>query len=50
MYANKLREATIREFDVGGHQLGNDLSAVAADIKSIDTGPMIVQDKESTGR
>jgi predicted alpha/beta hydrolase family esterase len=35
MYAEKLPEATIREFDGRGHQFSNDLSEVAADIKSL---------------
>jgi predicted alpha/beta hydrolase family esterase len=35
MYAKKLPQATIREFDAGGHQFNNDLSKVAADIASL---------------
>jgi predicted alpha/beta hydrolase family esterase len=35
MYAAKLPQATIREFDGRGHQFQNDLSAVAADILSL---------------
>jgi len=35
MYAEKLPRATIREFDGRGHQFNNDLSEVAADIKSL---------------
>lgn len=35
MYAEKLPQATIREFDGRGHQFNNDLSEVAADIKSL---------------
>lgn len=39
LYAKKLPQATIRKFDGGGHQFGNDLSEVAEDIKSLqDTG------------
>lgn len=34
MYAKKLPQATIREVASGGHQLGNDLTQVALDIKS----------------
>ncbi|MCI0575099.1 MAG: alpha/beta fold hydrolase [Chloroflexi bacterium] len=33
MYAEKLPQATIREFDGRGHQFNNDLSEVAADIR-----------------
>jgi serine hydrolase len=33
LYAAKLPRATIRALDQGGHQFGNDLSEVAADIK-----------------
>ncbi len=32
MYAAKLPHATVREFDEGGHQFNDDLSAVAVDI------------------
>lgn len=35
LFANKLPQATIRAFDGRGHQFGNDLSEVAADIKSL---------------
>jgi predicted alpha/beta hydrolase family esterase len=35
MYAEKLPQATIREFDGRGHQFNNDLSEVAADITSL---------------
>jgi uncharacterized protein len=35
MYAEKLPQATIREFDGRGHQFNNDLSDVAADIKNL---------------
>jgi predicted alpha/beta hydrolase family esterase len=35
LYANKLPQATIREFEGRGHQFGSDLSEVAADIKSL---------------
>ena len=35
MYAKKLPQATIREFDGRGHQFNNDLSEVAADITSL---------------
>ena len=35
MYKQKLPHATTREFDGGGHQFNNDLSQVAADIKSL---------------
>lgn len=34
LYAARLPRATLRALDGGGHQLGNDLSEVAADIKS----------------
>ena len=33
LYAQKFPEATIRELNAGGHQLNNDLSEVAEDIK-----------------
>ena len=33
LYRQKIRQATIRELESGGHQLNNDLSIVAADIK-----------------
>ena len=36
LYAAKLPQATIREFDVGGHQFGNDLAEVAEDITKAD--------------
>ena len=35
MYAEKLPQATVREFDGRGHQFNNDLSEVAADIKNL---------------
>jgi serine hydrolase len=35
LYRQKIPWAFIREFESGGHQLNNDLSAVAADIKRI---------------
>jgi uncharacterized protein len=35
LYAHILPEAQVREFDEGGHQLNNDLSVVAKDIKSL---------------
>jgi hypothetical protein len=35
LYARKLPQATLRAFDRRGHQLNNDLSEVAADIKSL---------------
>jgi predicted alpha/beta hydrolase family esterase len=35
LYARLLPQATVREIDRGGHQLNNDLSMVAADIKSL---------------
>ena len=34
-YAEKIPHATVREFDGRGHQFSNDLSEVAADIKSL---------------
>jgi predicted alpha/beta hydrolase family esterase len=34
-YAEKIPGATVREFDGRGHQFNNDLSEVAADIKSL---------------
>ncbi len=35
LYAEKLPQATIREFDGRGHQFNNDLSEVAQDIKGL---------------
>jgi predicted alpha/beta hydrolase family esterase len=35
LYAQKLPQATIREIASGGHQVNNDLSLVAKDIKSL---------------
>ncbi len=35
MYAEKIPQATIRKFDGRGHQFNDDLSEVAADIKSL---------------
>jgi hypothetical protein len=35
LYAQALPRATVRAFDEGGHQLNNDLSAVARDIASL---------------
>jgi predicted alpha/beta hydrolase family esterase len=35
IYAGRIPQATIREFDGRGHQYNNDLSEVAADIKSL---------------
>jgi predicted alpha/beta hydrolase family esterase len=35
LYAAKLPRATIRDFDGRGHQLNNDLTEVATDIKSL---------------
>lgn len=35
LHAEKFPQATIREFDRRGHQLNNDLSEVAADIKGL---------------
>lgn len=35
LYADHLPQATVRELDGRGHQLNNDLSEVAADIKSL---------------
>jgi predicted alpha/beta hydrolase family esterase len=35
LYREQLPQATIREFDDGGHQLNNDLSEVAQDIKRL---------------
>jgi pimeloyl-ACP methyl ester carboxylesterase len=34
-YAAKLPQAVVRELDGRGHQLGDDLSEVAADIRSL---------------
>ena len=34
-YAEKIPQATVREFDGRGHQFNNDLSEVAADIRSL---------------
>lgn len=38
IYAEKLPHAVVREFDGGGHQFNNDLSAVAADIVGLEQG------------
>jgi uncharacterized protein len=35
LHAEKFPQATVREFDGRGHQFDNDLSEVAADIKSL---------------
>ena len=35
LYAQALPQATVRAFDEGGHQLNDDLSAVARDIESL---------------
>lgn len=35
LYAAKFPRATIREFDGGGHQFDNDLTAVATDIRAL---------------
>ena len=35
LYAHVLPQATIKEFDAGGHQFNNDLSEVATDIKTL---------------
>jgi hypothetical protein len=35
MYAERIPQAIVREFDARGHQFHNDLSEVAADIKSL---------------
>lgn len=35
IYQQKLPQATVRKIDAGGHQLNNDLSLVAQDIKSL---------------
>jgi predicted alpha/beta hydrolase family esterase len=35
IYAEKIPQATVREFDGRGHQFNNDLSEVAADIKGL---------------
>jgi uncharacterized protein len=37
LYAAKLSQATIREFDGRGHQFGNDLAEVAEDIRRAET-------------
>jgi predicted alpha/beta hydrolase family esterase len=39
-YAEKLPQATIREFNGRGHQLNNDLSEVAADIIGLKASPL----------
>jgi predicted alpha/beta hydrolase family esterase len=36
MYRNLLPQATVRVIDSGGHQINNDLSVVAKDIKTLD--------------
>lgn len=38
LYTKLLPQATVREIDKGGHQLNNDLSLVAKDIKSLKNG------------
>lgn len=35
LYAQVLPQATVRQFDEGGHQLNNDLSEVAKDVKTL---------------
>ena len=35
LYAQVLPQAAVRELDAGGHQLNNDLSEVARDIKAL---------------
>jgi hypothetical protein len=35
LYPQKLPQATVREIASGGHQLNNDLTLVAKDIKSL---------------
>jgi hypothetical protein len=35
LYEQEIPQATVRIFDQGGHQLNNDLSRVAEDIKRI---------------
>jgi hypothetical protein len=35
LHAEKFSQATVRKFDGRGHQFNNDLSEVAADIKSL---------------
>jgi hypothetical protein len=35
MYAERIPQATIHEFDGRGHQFNNDLSEVAGDIKGL---------------
>jgi hypothetical protein len=37
LYADRLPQATIRALDARGHQLNNDLSRVAADIKCLES-------------
>jgi uncharacterized protein len=37
LYAEVLPQATVREFDEGGHQLNNDLSEVAKDVKTLQS-------------
>lgn len=37
LYAAKLPQATVREFDGRGHQFGNDLAEVAEDIRGAET-------------
>lgn len=39
LYAAKLPQATVREFDGRGHQFGNDLAQIAEDIRSVETIP-----------
>ncbi len=39
LYAAKLPQATVREFDRRGHQFGNDLTEVAEDIRKAGTRP-----------
>jgi len=35
LYAQRLPQATVREIESGGHQVNNDLSVVAKDIKGL---------------
>lgn len=35
LYAQRLPRATVQAFDEGGHQFGNDLSAIAGDIRNL---------------
>ncbi len=49
LYRKKLPQATLREFDQGGHQFNNDLSQVAADIEEMMDDALLNQDSFCDG-